>query len=194
MKTARLALVLTAVLAALPFGSGAVAATSATYSAPYEAGPTGPPSSVDPWNVIMADPAAGSILLARAYPVPGTFSCAGAGPYANFVVRHSVTDAVNSVTVNYANALIDNFTFLRVALTDVAPDGTATQIGFREIQGPIVALAGSTDLTMGTSQFWQAPAVGDTLVVTFGLNESSACLPAQPADAGTISFPSVSVA
>jgi hypothetical protein len=175
-------------------GTAALADTATTYTpSSYGVGPVGPDASVDQWNVINTDAATGRVTLARAYPIPGTFSCAGAGPYANWTVSHPVTGAVSSVTVNLANAVIDDFTFVRIALEDVDANGNAAAIGFREIQGPIVTLAQSVELTAASNAFWQQPAAGHTLRVTFGLNESSACLPAQNADAGTADFVSVSV-
>jgi len=184
-------LLMVAAVAAAPAPAGAGPGTS--YGAPYGAGPTGPPASRDQWNVVMADPAQGSMTLVRANPVPGTFDCPGAGPYANFVVNHPIAGGEQAVNVAYDNAVLDNFTFLRIELRDVAADQTSRVVGFREIQGPIVAPAGSVDLVAGSSAWWDTLTPGDVLQVTFGLNTSSACLPGQSVDAGTITFASVTV-
>src|SRR5947207_8017684 len=64
----------------------ATAAASRTYSPPYSAGPQGGDSN----NFISNDPTTGRVTVARAYPSPGAFNCAGKGGFAYDRIRPKV--------------------------------------------------------------------------------------------------------
>jgi len=204
MMIRRTVIAVVALVACTPLfvAAPAPADTAHTYTAPYELGPA---IAGDQFNVSQVDPNAGSITLARAYPVPATISCGGQAPSATFAVHQVVTGPVTSVTVNYSNAAYDDFTFLDVTLTDLDAAGNiVARLGALSTRGPVLAPSGSVTLTYAdpstdpATHFWQQPVVDPQnpheFLVVFGIHLSSACLPAQSADAGTVTFASVTVA
>jgi hypothetical protein len=147
-----------------------------SYNAPFRQGPSGG----DSFSYHQAD-ANGMVTVGRAYPVPGAINCTKGGPYAKLIVRHHATSSVRKVVVTYTSAAIDNFTFATVGLRERSGRwyGTTSLRGF---------VAGSGTITLVPDH--QTGKFPRTLVVEFGLQQSSAC---PNADAGTMHFTSVRV-
>ena len=168
-----------AALAVVVFaGHGAIAASSGggtTVSPPYQSGPQGG----DQYNVIQADPSSGTVTIARAYPYPGAFNCAGNGGYATFLATPTLTAAASSVSVDYTNSAWDSYTWVTLTVRDAA---TGAWLANGELRGPV---AGS-----GTFSVPLTPpaAAGTTLSIQFGLQVASAC---PNADGGSVTFSAV---
>ena len=144
---------------------------------PYQAGPQGG----DQFNVVQADPSQGRITIARAYPEPGAFNCAGNGGYAYFLVRPTLQAATSSVSVGWDDqTAFDSYTWVDVFIRDAS--GTA--LGSGQVRGPVVG-AGSITVPLSATQ-----AVGSVISVEFGLLVASAC---PNVDGGSVHFTSVSV-
>ena len=122
----------------------------------------------------------GTITVARAYPFVGAINCTKGGPYATLLVKHHATSQVRKVVVSYESAAVDNFTFLMVSLHDTH----GHWYGTRQVRGFVT---GSGKAVLVPDR--QGPG-SRTLVVEFGLQQSSAC---PNVDAGTIRFTKVQV-
>jgi len=146
------------------------------YDAPFRAGPSGG----DRFSYHSAD-SNGTVTVGRIYPVPGVINCTKGGPYAKLLVRHHATRPVRRVVVSYDSAALDNFTFATVGLRN--PHGR--WYGSTTVRGLV---AGSGSITLVPDQ--QDGDFPRTLVVEFGLQQSSAC---PNADVGTIHFTGVRV-
>jgi hypothetical protein len=122
----------------------------------------------------------GSVTVARAYPLAGAINCTKGGPYATLLVKHHATKPVRKVVLSYDSAAVDNFTFIMLGLHDTKGHwyGTTQQRGFVTGSGKAVLVPDR-----------QAPGAR-TLVVEFGLQQSSAC---PNVDAGTVHFTKVQV-
>jgi hypothetical protein len=123
----------------------------------------------------------GSVTVARAYPLAGAINCTKGGPYATLLVKHRATKPVRKVVVSYDSAAVDNFTFVMVGLHDTKGHwyGTTQVRGFVTGSGQAVL---RPDRPQGD--------LPRSLVVEFGLQQSSAC---PNVDAGTIHFSKVQV-
>ena len=164
--------------ASASFATAATAGHSSTtrYAAPFRLGPTGG----DQFSYHSADPN-GTVTVGRAYLAPGVINCTKGGPYAKLIVRHHATEPVRRVVVTYDSAALDNFTFATVGLRN--PHGR--WYGSKTVRG---VLEGSGSITLVPD-----PQSGDfprTLIVEFGLQQSSAC---PNVDFGTIHFTGVRV-
>lgn len=175
--TRRLRLALGVALAlALASGGGATAGSDVVYGPPFDLGPAGG----DQWNHVSADPA-GRVTVGRVHPVPALIGCGAGAGYAHLQVVHPVSEPVSSITVHYAEALVDPYVFLSVGVTDEQGQwlGTAKQRG-------VIAGEGSVAVP-----FTSAGAGTPThLTIRFGLEVASAC---PSADAGTVRFTQVVV-
>jgi hypothetical protein len=169
-----------AVVAALGLGviagSNASAGSAHTYTAPFQIGPAGG----DSFSYHSAN-ANGSVTVGRAYPVPGAINCTKGGPFAKLLVLHHATGTVRKVVVSYDNAAIDNFTFATVGLREKH----GRWYGSKTVRGLV---AGSGTITLKPDR--QRGHFPRTLVVEFGLQQSSAC---PNVDVGSMRFTQVTV-
>lgn len=149
-------------------------ATDTSYGAPFAAGPKGG----DPFNIVHADAASGEMFVVRANPVPtnGGLGCGGSGGFANFAVSHSALTPLQSVTVEYEDAVIDPYTWINVGVRQ-----GADYLDSVVVQGIV---AGSGDVIVDVSDL---AATGE-VTVWFGLQVASAC---PNVDGGAIRFISV---
>jgi hypothetical protein len=152
------------------------AAPAKSYQAPFKVGSNGG----DQFSYHDAN-SDGTVTVGRIYPVPGIINCTKGGPYARLDVQHKATGPVHKVVVSYDSAAVDNFTFVMVSLRDRKGHwyGTKTLRGFVAGSGKVTLVA-----DRGQGSFPR------TLIVEFGLQQSSAC---PNADAGTIRFTKVQV-
>jgi hypothetical protein len=146
-----------------------------SYAAPFKVGAGGGDSFS--YHSATAD---GNVTVARAYPLAGAINCTKGGPYARLFVKHHATKPVRKVVVSYDSAAVDNFTFVMIGLHDTKGHwyGTTQVRGFVTGTGQAVLKPD------------RQPARPGTLVVEFGLQQSSAC---PNVDAGTIHFSKVQV-
>jgi hypothetical protein len=147
-----------------------------TYSSPFRAGPQGG----DSFSYHSADPS-GTVTVGRAYPVPGAINCTKGGPYAKLVVVHHATAPIRRVVISYTNAAVDNFTFILVGLRNQH----GRWYGTETVRGVVT---GSGSVTLRPDR--QSGPFPRTLVVEFGLQQSSAC---PNVDFGTVQFTKVQV-
>lgn len=153
----------------------AVEADDAVYSAPYAAGPTGG----DNKNYMSVDED-GRITVARADPVPGALGCSAKAGYAKYLVTHQVDTPVDAVTVAFAEAVVDPYTFIVATVRDQA----GRSLGYASVRGRV----GEGELVIPLETLPdEAPT---SLAVEFGLELSSAC---PSVDAGTARFTSVTI-
>jgi hypothetical protein len=147
-----------------------------SYAAPFKVGAGGGDSFS--YHSASDD---GTVTVARAYPLIGAINCTKGGPYATLLVKHHATKPVHKVVVSYESAALDNFTFIMVGLHDTKDNwyGTKQVRGFVTGSGKVVLVP---DRPQG--------AFPRTLIVEFGLQQSSAC---PNVDAGTIRFTKVQV-
>jgi len=156
----------------------ATAAASRTYSPPYSAGPQGGDSN----NFISNDPTTGRITVARAYPSPGAFNCAGKGGFAYDRIRPKVTGKVTAVTVDVSDVVVDPYTWIKLSVRDY----TGRWIGSKTVRGP---LTGGAQLS--TPVQWRTAMVGHPMTIDVGLEVASAC---PNVDGGTARFADIVVA
>lgn len=166
---------------------------STVYRAPYQLGPTSPApnSSPDPRNPDAAvrehkdiDPATGKMTLLRANGTPGAIGCGTRGIFGYFRVEHPVNDVVTRVSVVYEKAAITPFTWLKVNVYGTV-DGVSRYLGSEDLRGQLVGDSGTLVANLD-----DAPDLGTTLTVDFGMEAASAC---PNTDGGTATFPAVSV-
>ena len=147
------------------------------YKAPFKVGPSG--GDAFSYHSASTD---GTVTVARVYPIPGVINCTKGAPYAKLLVLHKATRPVRRVVVTYDSALVDPFTFVQVALRDKAHHW----YGLKTVRG-MVNGSGTVTLKVPIRKQGRMPR---TLVVEFGLQQSSAC---PNADEGTIHFSKVEV-
>jgi len=152
------------------------AAPGKAYKAPFKIGPSG--GDQFSYHSASSD---GTVTVGRIYPIPGLINCTKGGPYAKLLVLHHATRAVQKVVVTYDSALVDPFTFVQVGLRDVAHHWYGT----KTVRGMV---SGSGTVTLQPLR--KQGRLPRTLVVEFGLEQSSAC---PNADEGTIHFSKVEV-
>ena len=170
------ALIAVAVVGALLGATSADASKTHAYAAPFRAGPSGGDSFS--YHSASAD---GTVTVGRAYPIPGAINCTKGGPYAKLLVLHRATTSVRKVVVTYDSAAVDAFTFATVGLRERHGQwyGSTTKRG--------LVAGGGTIVLRPDRQPGHFPR---TLVVEFGLQQSSAC---PNVDIGTIHFTGVKV-
>lgn len=156
--------------------SPASAGGGKTFSAPFKAGPSGG----DQWSYHSAG-SDGTVTVGRVYPIPGVINCTKGGPYAKLMVPFHSTRPVRKIVVSYDSAALDNFTFLMVSLHDRHGHWWGT----RTLRGLV---AGSGQATLVPDR--HPSSRSRSLVVEFGLQQSSAC---PNADFGTIHFDKVQI-
>ena len=179
MLRSKLAISLAAVGVLATLQSPSSAARTTSYEAPFAMGPTGG----DRYSYVSADPS-GDITMARAYPAPGPISCPGKAGYANLSVKHKATSAVKSVTVDYANATVEPFTYLTILVRD-AKGGW---LGGKKLGG--ANGAGSIVVPVSWGNRAASAKKPQPIEVLFGLEMSSAC---PSANGGTIRYTNVTV-
>lgn len=156
----RIAVVAALVAALLP--GGALAAGKAkTYAAPYDEGPT----AGDRWSMQQANAEDGRIVVGRVYPIFNPISCAPGGSMAKLQVTHKVSGKVRSVTADFVDAGLDQYSFVTVAVKDTK----GTWLASTRQRGPIMG-AGSV-----TAKMFGKVRKGQKLIVQFGLEAASAC-------------------
>jgi hypothetical protein len=170
MRRVLATVLLTVGLLAVPSG----AAPAKTYAPPFALGPAGG----DSFGYESAEPQ-GRVTVMRVYPAPGPISCPGDGHYATLKVVHKVTGPVRKVAAAYTEALVDPYVYVTVGVRDA----TRRWIGVKKVSG----LTGSGSVVVPVR--WDRTVRGP-LQVVFGLELSTAC---PHADAGTISFTSITV-
>lgn len=146
------------------------------YTAPYRTGPSGG----DQFNLLHAGED-GRIVVGRFYPVVSVISCNAKGGFATYEITHRATAPVKRVTVAFAEAAVDPYTFVVVNVID--RDGSF--LGSLHRRGP---LTGDGELKVPVR--WGGRATPRRIRVQFGLQLTSAC---PSADLGTVRFASVSV-
>ncbi|HET6816456.1 MAG TPA: hypothetical protein VFH66_04435 [Mycobacteriales bacterium] len=166
-----------ALVVALP--AGAAPAKSKSYGAPFKLGPSGGDSFS--YHSATSD---GTVTVGRIYPIPGVINCTKGAPYAKLLVVFRATRAVHKVVATYDSAAVDPFTFVQLGLRDTAK-GNHHWYGLKTVRG---AVTGSG--TVGLRPYMPEGPFPKTLVVEFGLQQSSAC---PNADVGTIHFSKIEV-
>ena len=153
-------------LALLLVPASAVAAgpRNETHKPPFQKGVQGGDDS----NFIYADPSSGQEMVVRVYPGYNPFTCGSShGGYVSLRLPVRVTRPVSSVEVDYANAIIDPYSFMTVTLKDTR---TKRYVGSKEVRGPLFG-GGKVKVPLDLGK----PARGSTLIVEFGLEVPSAC-------------------
>jgi hypothetical protein len=163
-------------VAALVATAPADAAPTKIYSSPYKIGPSG--GDQFSYHSATSD---GTVTVARVYPVPGAINCTKGAPYAKLLVLHKATGAVHKVVATFDSAAVDPFTFVQLGLRDKQHHW----YGLKTVRG---AVTGSGTVTLKTST--RGLHFPKTLVIEFGLQQSSAC---PNADEGTIHFSKIAV-
>jgi plastocyanin len=153
-----------------------------TYSAPYAEGPT----SGDSWTRGATDAESGRITVGRAYPVPGVISCTGGNAQRKFQIEHQLTRPLREVTVDFAEAAVDNYAWITVAVKDADGEWLAKT----SLRGPVVDSGSLTAPIFDNLPEDLVPEVGETVTIQFGIELASACANAQ---AGSARFTEVTV-
>ena len=166
-----------ALVVAMP--AGAAPDKGKSYGAPFKLGPSGGDSFS--YHSATSD---GTVTVARIYPIPGAINCTKGAPYAKLLVTFRATHAVHKVVATYDSAAIDPFTFIQLGLRDTTKN-THTWYGLKTVRG---AVTGSGTVTL--TPYMNEGRFPKTLVVEFGLQQSSAC---PNADEGTIHFSKIEV-
>lgn len=180
MKAVSRAVLLVAMLATafllLP-AAGAADEGGATYTAPYEPGPQGG----DQWNLVHVDEDEGRVLVGRAYPIYNPISCASGGGFVKLQVAHVVDGPLTEVSATFADAAVDAYTFVTLAVRTADGDWIA---GSKE-RGPLLL-----DGELTAEVFGEIPQDDEHVIVQFGLEIASAC---PHANGGTVRFESITV-
>ena len=156
----------------------------------YTQGPVGGDSHTQ----ASADPAAGEVsIFQRNDRQAAAVHCVGEGPYAKLRLSHPVTEDVSKVTVSYSNV-----TMTEHPVIDVLVEGSNTGwLGHGNALGPKNNESGMIEIALG-----EKPEVGETMVVTFGMQVHAGCLPhpqmlglagSRAVESGQGTFPSVEV-
>jgi hypothetical protein len=146
------------------------------YSAPFKIGPSG--GDQFSYHSATSD---GTVTVGRVYPIPGAINCTKGGPFARLLVLHKARGPVHRVVATFDSALVDPFTFVKLGLRDSAHHW----YGLTTVRG---AVTGSG--TIALKPIRNQGRFPRTLVVEFGLDQSSAC---PNADEGTIHFSKIEV-
>lgn len=157
----RIAVVAALVGALLPIGGAGAAGKGKTYGAPYEEGPTGG----DRWSMQRANADDGRIVVGRVYPIFNPISCAPGGSMAKLQVIHKVGKRMKSVTADFTDAGLDQYSFVTVAVKDRKGKWLAST----RQRGPIVG-GGSI-----TAKMFGKVKRGQKVTIQFGLESASAC-------------------
>ncbi|MFN2544254.1 MAG: hypothetical protein ABR600_06755 [Actinomycetota bacterium] len=159
------------VLLLVPIAVAAAGTRSDTHKPPYKKGVQGGDNA----NFIYADPASGREMVLRAYPGYNPFTCGDSkGGYVSLRLPVKVTKRIASVEVDYANALVDPYSFMTASVRDLKRN---LFLGSKEMRGPVTG-SGAISVPLDT------PALrGSTVVVDFGLEVPSACPNAEVAEA-----------
>jgi hypothetical protein len=166
-------------VAALAVVTPADAASHHVYKAPFKLGPSG--GDQFSYHSASTD---GTVTVARVYPIPGAINCTKGAPYAKLLIVFKATHAVHKVVATYDSAAVDPFTFVMLGLRDTTKR-THNWYGLKTVRG---AVTGSGTVTL--KPYMPEGPFPKTLVVEFGLQQSSAC---PNADEGTIHFSQVEV-
>lgn len=139
--------------------SGARAATT-TYTPTYGLGPAGG----DQFNLVERDAATGEMSILRYNPVPANsgLGCGGTGGWATFSIAHTAGSAIQSVTANYSEAIVDPYSFMSVSVYQ-----NGRFVDTKVVRGPI--------LEDGTLTLEPRTAATGDVEILFGLQVSSAC-------------------
>lgn len=163
---------------------------AASYGPPYEMGPTcpgpDPDCTADDFNYINADPQTGEMTVLRVNPagVSGGLGCSGSAGWANFAKTISTSTSFESVTVSYTNALVDPYSFIKVAVRQ-----NDEFVDTVDLRGSVLGDGSITvDLKPTASGPVREPVTG-TITVWFGIHVASAC---PNIDGGHATFTSVS--
>ena len=166
-----------ALVAAVP--ADAAPAKARSFGAPFKVGPSG--GDAFSYHSATTD---GTVTVARVYPIPGAINCTKGAPYAKLLVQFRATRAVHKVVATFDSAAVDPFTFVQLGLRD-AKKGNHHWYGLKTVRG---AVTGSGTVTL--KPYMPEGPFPKTLVVEFGLQQSSAC---PNADEGTIHFSKIEV-
>jgi hypothetical protein len=178
-RAVRVLAVVGAAAALVTMGPAQAAPGKHVFTAPFKVGPSGG----DAFSYHSAS-TSGTVTVARVYPIPGAINCTKGAPYAKLLVKFRATHAVHKVVAAYDSAAVDPFTFVQLALRD-AKAGTHNWYGMKTVRG---AVTGSGSVTL--KPYMNEGRFPKTLVIEFGLNQSSAC---PNADEGTIHFTKIEV-
>ena len=159
-RIVRIAVVAALVAALLPAGGAAAAGKAKTYGAPYEAGPAGG----DRWSMQHAG-TDGRVIVGRMYPIFNPISCAPGGSMAKLQVTHKVTRGMKSVTADFSDAALDQYSFVTVAVKDAKGRWLASA----RQRGPLVG-SGAVKAAM-----FGKVTRGQKVTIQFGLEAASAC-------------------
>jgi hypothetical protein len=155
------------------------AASKHIYKAPFKIGPSG--GDAFSYHSATSD---GTVTVARVYPIPGAINCTKGAPYAKLLVQFRATHAVHKVVATFDSAVVDPFTFVQLGLRDA----TKSQHHWYGLKTERGAVTGSGKVTL--TPYMPEGKFPKTLVVEFGLQQSSAC---PNADEGTIHFSRIEV-
>lgn len=167
-RIVRLVVVLALAVALLPSGASAAGKTT-TYEAPYAEGPT----AGDQFSMQLANTADGRIIVGRLYPIFNPIFCSPGGSMAKLQVRHKVTGKMRAVTAEFAEAVVDPYSFVTVAVKTPKGEWLAST----RQRGPIVG-GGSL-----TAKMFHKVKPGQNVIIQFGLEAASACPNASAATA-----------
>jgi hypothetical protein len=144
------------------------------------------PKGGDEYNVVnTADPATGRVTIVRVGARAGAVNCPGNGGFALLQTPAAVSAVSRSVTIRYAETVIDPYTWITASVR--TPSGDL--LGGAKQRGPI---ADSGDIRVGFSVPVDGAgnAIIASVVVFVGLEVASAC---PNVDGGTVRFTDVTV-
>jgi hypothetical protein len=167
----------------------ATPAGAATYGPPYKVGPSGG----DNHSMHSADPNTGHIMIFEDnLRQSAAVVCAGDGPRATLLARHTVEGPLSAVNVNYTDARLTQNVVIDVLVTGSKSGWLGHRAAFGEMEGE----SGSLRVPIQGK-----PVDGEVVTIQFGLQVGPGCLPAQPVglwgsrpfEMGNVTFPSVDV-
>lgn len=160
MRIVRVVVVAALIAALLPAGGALAGGKPKTYGAPYEPGPAGG----DRWSMQHAG-TDGRVIVGRMYPIFNPISCAPGGSMAKLQVTHKVTKRMKSVTADFSDAVLDQYTFVTVAVKDAKGNWLASS----RKRGPILGAGAVKAPVFGKAKR------GQKVTIQFGLEAASAC-------------------
>ncbi len=170
---------------ALPAGAG-----TAYGPGQYQPGPKGGDAS----TYTEADPATGEVTIFQHNTrQAAAVHCIGDGPRATLLAAQTISDAVSSVTVDYAEAFMTAHPVIDVLVTGSQSDWLGHGAAF----GPKTGESGSINIPLS-----KTPKVGEVVTVTFGMQLHAGCLGhptmlglqgSRPVEGGKAVFSSVSI-
>jgi len=175
-RAVRLMAAVGAVTALVTMSPADAAPKKHVYSAPFKVGPSG--GDAFSYHSATSD---GTVTVGRVYPIPGAINCTKGGPYARLLVLHKARGPVHRIVATFDSAVVDPFTFVKLGLRDAAHHW----YGLKTVRG---AVTGSGTITLKPIR--NQGRFPRTLVIEFGLDQSSAC---PNADEGTLHFSKVEV-